>query len=254
MTDNPYASPGPENNPTPLKARWRFGLFHLLSIVVIGGVGFALLLPAQRRARPAAKRTQCKNNIKQIGLALHNYHDHYGTFPPAYTVDADGKRLHSWRTLILPYLDQTPLYNKIDLSKAWDDPVNMAEFDQAHVHAYRCPSSPGPSTHTSYMVPIGAHTCFPGAVSKSMSEITDGTSNSVMVIEVDSEKSVPWMSPTDVDEQFLLSLGPKSKVSHTGGLNTLLADGSVRFLSFNLDQNVRRALMTIDAGDTVGDF
>jgi prepilin-type processing-associated H-X9-DG protein len=76
----------------------------------------------------------------------------------------------------------------------------------------------------------------------------------MMVVEVDSEKSVPWMSPMDVDEQFILSVGPKSKVSHTGGLHALLADGSVRFISSNLDQKVRRALMTIDVGDTVGEF
>jgi prepilin-type processing-associated H-X9-DG protein len=253
MTDNPYASPGPENNPAPLKTQWKFGLFHLLSIVVIGGVAFVLLLPVQRNVPRAAKRTQCKNNIKQIGLALHNYHDHYGTFPPAYTVDSNGKRLHSWRTLILPYLDQGELFKRIDLAKAWDDPVN-AEAAKTVLHFYHCPSAPGPNTHTSYMVPIGTHTCFPGATSKSISEITDGTSNSVVVVEVDAEKSVPWMSPTDVDEQFLLSLGPKSKASHTGGLNTLLADGSVRFLSFNLDEKVRRALMTIDVGDTVGEF
>jgi prepilin-type processing-associated H-X9-DG protein len=253
MTDNPYASPSPENNPAPLKARWKFGLFHLLSIVVIGGLGFALLIPAPTRSRVAARRTQCKNNIKQIGLALHNYHDHYGTFPPAYTVDSSGKRLHSWRTLILPYLDQGELFKKIDLAKAWDDPAN-AEAAKTPLYMYHCPSVPGPNNHTSYVVVVGADTCFPGAVSKSIPEITDGTSNSVMVVEVEAEKSVPWMSPVDVDEQFLLSLGPKSKVSHTGGLNTLLADGSVRFVSFNLDQKVRRALMTIDAGDIVGDF
>jgi hypothetical protein len=253
MSENPYASPAPENNPAPLKVRWKFSLFHLLSAIAIGCVAIALLLPAPRRGREAARRTQCKNNLKQIGLALHNYHEHYGAFPPAYTVDADGKRLHSWRTLILPYVDQAELFNKIDLSKAWDDPVN-AEAAKTQLHAYHCPSAPGPSTHTSYVAIVGADTCFPGAVSKSISGITDGTSNTMLVVEVDPEKSVPWMSPTDVDEQFFLSVGPKSKVSHSGGLHTLLADGSVRFLSYNLDGKVRHALMTIDAGDTLGEF
>ncbi|MDB5343087.1 MAG: hypothetical protein JWP89_1464 [Schlesneria sp.] len=253
MTDNPYASPGPENNPAPLKARWKFGLFHLLSIVVIGGLGIALLIPAPTRSRVAARRTQCKNNLKQIGLALHNYHEHYGTFPPAYTVDSNGTRLHSWRTLILPYVDQTELFNKIDLSKAWDDPVN-AEAAETPLYMYHCPSAPGPNNHTSYVVVVGADTCFPGAGSKTLSEITDGTANTMMVVEVDSEKSAPWMSPMDADEQFILSVGPKSKVSHTGGLHALLADGSVRFISSNIDVKTRHSLMTIDAGDTVGDF
>ncbi len=253
MTDNPYASPGPENNPTPLKSRWKLGLLSVLSIAAIGCVAFALLLPAQRRVRPAAKRTQCKNNIKQIGLALHNYHEHYGTFPPAYTVDSNGKRLHSWRTLILPYVDQGELFNKIDLSKAWDDPVN-AEAAKTELYVYHCPSAPGPNNHTSYVVIVGANTCFPGAGSKTLSEITDGTANTMMVVEVGSEKSAPWMAPMDVDEQFILSVGPKSKVSHTGGLHALLADGSVRFVSSSVDVKTRHSLMTIDAGDAVGEF
>jgi type II secretory pathway pseudopilin PulG len=157
MTDNPYASPSPENNPASLKTQWKFGLFHLLSIVVIGGLGIALLIPAPTRSRVAARRTQCKNNLKQIGLALHNYHEHYGTFPPAYTVDSKGTRLHSWRTLILPYVDQTELFNKIDLSKAWDDPVN-AEAAKTELYAYHCPSAPGANNHTSYVVVVGTDT------------------------------------------------------------------------------------------------
>jgi hypothetical protein len=253
MTDNPYASPNSENKPAPLKTGSKFNLLHLLWIVPVGLVVIALFIPLPRRAGEAARRTQCKNNLKQIGLALYNYHDIYGAFPPAYTVDSNGKRLHSWRTLILPFIDQVPLHQKIDLTKAWDDPVN-AEAAKTPLHVYHCPSAPGPSTHTSYVVITGADTCFPGAVSKALSEITDGTANTMMAIEVDSERFVPWMSPTDVDEHFFLNVGPKSKTSHAGGLHTLMADGQVRFLSYNLDVKTRRALMTTDAGDTVGEF
>jgi hypothetical protein len=253
MTDNPYASPSPENNPAPLKSGQKFSLIHLLWIVPVGLVVIALFIPAPRRGREASRRTQCKNNLKQIGLALHNYHDIYGAFPPAYTVDSTGKRVHSWRTLILPFVDQAPLYEKIDLSKAWDDPVN-ADAAKAQVHAYHCPTAPGPNINTSYMVIIGVDTCFPGAVSRTLGEVKDGAANTMMVVEVDSEKSIPWMSPMDVDEQFILSVVPKSKSSHVGGLHALLADGTVRFISSNLDVKTRHSLMTIDAGDTVGDF
>ena len=85
-------------------------------VMLIGLVAVALLLPSVRRAREPARRSQCKNNLKQIWLALHNYHDEYQAFPPAYTVDAEGQPLHSWRTLILPYMDQKPLYDKLDLT------------------------------------------------------------------------------------------------------------------------------------------
>ena len=85
-----------------------------------------LLLPAVQAAREAARRMSCSNNIKQIGLAMQNYHTAYGTLPPAYTVDAQGRPLHSWRTLILPFIEQQALYGEIDLSKPWNDPVTTS--------------------------------------------------------------------------------------------------------------------------------
>ena len=101
---------------------------YLVVLAIIVVLIALLLPPASRSGRGEARRSQCKNNLKQIGLALHNYHDIYHVFPPAYTVDGNGKPLHSWRTLILPYLDQAPLYLKIDLSKPWDDPANAESF------------------------------------------------------------------------------------------------------------------------------
>ncbi len=77
----------------------------------------ALMIPAVSEGHKAARRMQCSNNLKQIGLAFHNYHSAYGSLPPAYTVDADGNRLHSWRTLILPFIDQSALVQQIDLNK-----------------------------------------------------------------------------------------------------------------------------------------
>ncbi|MEL7264459.1 MAG: DUF1559 domain-containing protein [Planctomycetota bacterium] len=70
----------------------------------------------------------CSNNVKQIGLGLANYHASWNSFPPAYTVDANGNRLHSWRTLILPYVEQQPLYDRIDLTKPWDDPAHASQL------------------------------------------------------------------------------------------------------------------------------
>lgn len=93
----------PANTPT---HRHGFSVIKICLAIAIVAISVALFLPATRNVRPAAYRSQCKNNLKQIGLALHNYHDEYQAFPPAYTVDADGKPLHSWRTLILPYMEQ----------------------------------------------------------------------------------------------------------------------------------------------------
>lgn len=253
MIDNPDAGPEFSSVPPEAKRSLTFKLVEVLGVCAIIGVAIAFFLPATRRARPAARRTQCKMNLKQIGLALHNYHDAYGAFPPAYTVDANGKPLHSWRTLLLPFLDRGDLYKKIDFSKPWDDPAN-AEVARASIPEFNCPSSAAPRDHTSYVAVIGPHSCLRPQKSASIQEITDGTGNTMMVIEVAAEQSVPWISPQDTDESSFLSLGPKSKTSHTGGLHVLLADGAARFLSAALEASFRRALISIDGNDSPGEW
>src|SRR5438105_1376638 len=84
----------------------------------------ALLLPLVSSARPAARRNACGNNMKQIELALLNYHDANKSFPPAYVADAEGKPMHSWRVLILPYLERNDLYQQYDFNEPWNGPHN----------------------------------------------------------------------------------------------------------------------------------
>ena len=87
-----------------------------------------------------AARSQCINNLKQIGLAMHNYHAMHKTFPPAYTVDKAGKPLLSWRVLILPYLEQDALYKEFHLDEPWDSEHNRALIDRMPA-TYRCPDA-----------------------------------------------------------------------------------------------------------------
>ena len=96
----------------------------LASLFVCGGILVALLLPAVQAAREAARRAQSSNNLRQIGIALHNYHDTYKSFPPAVVTDAEGKPLYSGRVLLLPFLEQKALYDGFDLSQAWDSAEN----------------------------------------------------------------------------------------------------------------------------------
>lgn len=217
----------------------------LMALVVVSA---AFLLPVTRGVSPAARRSQCNNNLKQIALALHKYVDAHHALPPAYTVDANGKPLHSWRTLILPYLDQKALYDKIDLTKAWDDPVNADAF-KSNVWAYRCPSADGPENHTTYLAVLTSQSCFRPTEPRPLSEITDGTENTLMLVEVDTEHAVPWMAPRDADEALFLALGPTSKHAHTGGMHAALVDGRVVFLNANTPSKVRSALISIAGGD-----
>ncbi len=251
---DPELNPG---NDTPQPTR-RFGCTFWLILAGMGFVGVLFLLSEVfRDSHPATRRLACKGNLKQIGLALLNYHDDFDAFPPAYTVDVNGKPLHSWRTLILPYLDQLPLYNSIDLTKPWDDPVN-SEFRELSLPVYRCPSLPSrdcPTNHTNYLASVAPNGFFRPTEPRQQSEITDGLANTLAVVEVPFDHSVPWMSPQDADEALvLLSIGPNPKLVHTGGQHSLLGDGAVRFLSEKLPTATRRALISIDGGDDAHGF
>lgn len=232
-------------------------LVRLVLVIAMIAVLVSFMMPVEKVPRPAARRSQCKNNLKQIAIALHNYHDRYHALPPAYTVDADGKPLHSWRTLILPYMDQQVLYDKIDLTKPWDDPEN-AEALKNHVYGiYFCPSSTNPPDrvmHTTYLAVVTPESCIQPSKSRKLSEITDKHSETLMVIEVDSEHSVPWMAPLDADTASFLAIGPKSKLVHTGGFHAACVDGTIRFLNAEVPAMMRRALISIAGNEELSDF
>jgi prepilin-type processing-associated H-X9-DG protein len=222
----------------------------LFGMLVCGGILVALLLPAIQSAREAARRAQCSNHLKQIALAFHNYHDVYGTFPPAYIPDEDGQPKHSWRVLILPFLEQSYIYDQYDFDEPWNSPNNLAVTNQA-VPVYVCPSNPAGSpgsTETNYMVITGPNTVFDGGKACKIREILDGTSNTLMVVEV-SGTQVNWAEPKDLDASTITyplgSPGGNSPSSrHPGGLMAAMCDGSVRFISDSTAPQTFDALMT----------
>ena len=220
--------------------KWIAGVCTGLGIIA---VLFSLTVPVTR-SRESSRRSQCSNNLKQLGLALHNYHDAYQAFPPAYTVDADGRRLHSWRTLLLPLLDQKPLYDTIDLSKPWDDPAN-AQAAQAQPSVFRCPEADCPENHATYLAMIASDGCLRPGASANLSEITDGTSNTILVIEVPSAHAVHWMAPIDAYESLVTGFGPETQLNHRNGLFVLCGDGSVRFVPLETPAAEWRALTSI---------
>ncbi len=223
MTIHPKSSPV---NTTSAQKKG-LSLIEILVVISILAVLVALLLPAQQRGREPARRAQCRNNLKQIALALHNYESDYKSLPPAFTVDASGKPLHSWRTLILPYIDQAALFKQIDLSKPWDDPANAAAYKTV-VPTFRCYSSAGPPSHTTYMAVVTPNSCLRPAEPRSFSDITDNHGETLMVIEVNHDHVVHWMSPTDADESLILGLGPETKQAHVGGVNPVFTIGLVK--------------------------
>ena len=253
MHDNPYEIPHSEDVLTVARPAGFTTATKVLLLLGILVVGAQFLLPNLQRGRGVAHRVQCCHNLRQIGLALHNYHDAYKCFPPAYTVDESGRPLHSWRTLLLPYLEQQALYSTIDLSRPWNDPVNKTAMETS-LPCYRCPASDTTASHTSYLGIYGEHYFFAGDVSRCLSDTKDGAMKTLMVVEVPKALSIPWMSPQDANEQLMTQIRKPEEQSHAGGFQAVLADGSVRFLSSNIDEAVFQSLLTIDPGDIVGEF
>jgi prepilin-type processing-associated H-X9-DG protein len=223
--------------------------------IVLGGIGclftIALIMPATRSAREAGRRSQCINNLKQIGLAFENYHSAYGSLPAAAITDENGRPLLSWRVAILPYLESNTLYSKFHLDEPWDSPHNLSLLG-AMPHVYTCPSDstlkPG---MTGYQVVIGSSTAFtPDFKPVTFPEITDGLSRTVVVGE--SRQSVPWTKPEDVRFDMAISLtGLGSHHGyHNNGFNVLFADGVVRFVSSPIAPSTLRAIITRNGNET----
>lgn len=321
-----------------------FTLIELLVVIAIIAVLIALLLPAVQQAREAARRSQCKNNLKQIGLALHNYHDTHSCFPPGSY--GDQQRNPNWRLHIFPGLEQTALYNKLDFTSfsrsflgSSTSTVNQQTLSGVKIGVYICPSSPldpngtvepqGVYNAARIQVPmyvgvsgasIGTAPEFPAGtlvgleVTKyssnmytnnglfrwnqitRMRDITDGTSNTIAVAEQSgtvagkdirsgyyggytgstfstavspssTSSASDWWGSGLSSLRYVInakasdtgsSTGYKANTVwnsyHTGGIQVMMADGSVRFITDNIHMNTLRALAACNDGQTIGEF
>ncbi|MFH5806120.1 DUF1559 domain-containing protein [Alienimonas sp. DA493] len=216
----------------------------------------ALILPAIQSARAAARRTQSQNNLKQIALAMHNYHDVYKRFPPAVVVENGVKR--SWRVELLPFLEHADLYEAYDKTKPWDDPANAAVLARTP-DVYRHPADDRGKPFTSYVAPIGAAggppslwtaQAAPQDGGTGFRDVTDGTSNTIMVLETKTE--IPWTKPEDVTVDLSKSVDPTPFGGwHRGGFNAAFTDGAVRFLSERIDATLFKNVLTRAGGEVI---
>jgi len=311
-----------------------FTLIELLVVIAIIAVLVAILLPAVQQAREAARRSQCQNNLKQFGVALHSYHEAHGIFPQAkvYGTESQGSPWitgsgWSWRVMLLPYMDQTGLYNQIDMSEWIQTRTGnntLALVRAKEIPGFFCPSDPTDRVRagyaaTNYAAMAGAAVGtalvpFQGACGmaglptmadnsgglsfrgRRIGDFLDGTSSTLLVGEVYRNKSfynlcgnadISWSSTTApnqgrchrwVEESGWCSAdtsrGPNNALrdevdwadqiaaggrpgarpvssTHTGGAGVLLADGSVKFASNEVDITMWRAMGSAAGMDVV---
>jgi len=306
-----------------------FTLVELLVVIAIIGILVGLLLPAVQAAREAARRMQCSNNLKQIGLGLHNYESTYKSFPIGNVVRVNVNPPRgdgwTWHARILPYLEQTPLYNQVSRVMGTDIGTSTSAEQvlagrTTRLTVFQCPSHPDGVSNPSkggyqlstYNGVCGTTTFNNDQVDEAtdigyrangiffmnsrirFADIIDGTSNTFLVAEVQDElKGAPNSNrmtgsdrkynfssgsdgnpPTDISE-YLIGMETDDPINantrdanghfnndgeyagsyHTGGAQFVLADGSVRFISQNINMTTYRALATRAGSEVInGDF
>ena len=236
-----------------LKHRYQLSLYGVMILVLAS----SLLIAVYREtvgipASQARDLTKCRVNLHEIGIALRQYHEDFGRFPPAIVTDRTGTPLHSWRVLLLPYLGQRELYSRYHFDEPWNGPTNRT-LGAKMPDVYGCPSAhQSPSTGmTSYLAMSGPGTAFPDGGSSSMTQFGDGLSQSLLLVE-STERRVPWMAPLDLkisEEETRNEIHPDGESPHRSGRHVLFASGDVHLMHQGDFSHSRRQLATIDGKD-----
>lgn len=194
----------------------------------------------------AAARQKSFNNLRQLAIAFHNYNDTYGHLPPATVVSKDGKPLYSWRVAILPFIEEDNLYKQFKLDEPWDSANNKKLLD--HMPKVYAPvvGKPKEKNTTHYQVVVGGEAMFQGQKKTRLVDVTDGLSNTLMIVE--AEEPVPWSKPADLTYDPKKPL-PKFGGLFEGGFSAVFGDGSVKFIKTDNDEQLLRAVITRSLGE-----
>jgi prepilin-type processing-associated H-X9-DG protein len=199
--------------------------------------------------RQSASRLQSANNLKQLALALLNYHDTNGAYPANAIYDKDGKALLSWRVVILPFVEQNNLYSQFNLEEAWDSPRNKRLLARMPAVFKASTSKTKHPNGTFYQGFHGKGAFFEGKTGINIASITDGTSNTIAVVEAAND--VPWTKPEDLPFVPGKPLPKLGGVFPGQGFNAAFADGSVRFIRSTFKESSLVKMITRNGGEVL---
>jgi prepilin-type processing-associated H-X9-DG protein len=200
------------------------------------------------RVREASARIQGANQLKQIGLAMHNYHDVFAAFPASAIYDKAGRPLLSWRVQLLPYLDEEKLYKEFHLDEPWDSEHNKKLLEKIPEVFAPQKGQTSEKYTTFYQGFVGPDAFFEGKRGIRIASITDGTSNTLMIVE--AANAVPWTKPDDLPYNPKKPL-PKLGGHFKGGFNALFCDGSVHFIKDSIAKETLHLLIQRSDGQVI---
>ena len=225
------------------------GVLGVCLLVCCGG-GFMLYRFGSTQVKTAQTRAQAINHLKMIGVALHNYHDTYGSFPPAVVSDADGKPLYSGRVLLLPFLEQGNIYQQFDKEKAWDSPENSALTSRPVIPFQDPANANGSPVRCDLVFVTGSGTAFDGKKGTKIHDMRDGSSNTLMVICSDKGPA-NWAEPTDWNVDSVAPPTPGANNPAQDKILVLFGDASVRIMRGDYFRQNMRALVSRNGGEVM---
>lgn len=209
----------------------------------------ASLVPAYRKASDLVQRSVCSAHLSQVRYALRSYHAEFDCFPPAYVVDASGQPAHSWRVLILPYMNEEALYRQYHFDEPWDGPRNR-QLLAMRPALFGCPDQ-APGTHTSYLAVVSPNSVWPGASSWDSAHLANARPSALMLVETASQ-SIPWTKPQDLDVatmSYQINSGSGIGSVHYGGASAITLERRTQFLSNGTSPQELREMLTIGHSD-----
>jgi hypothetical protein len=249
-----------ENQPEQPSATRRGRIWkNLIAFGVVLIILGMLFWPAMNATRSGPPHP-CRSALRTIANAMLVYHEKYGCFPPAYIADKEGRPMHSWRVLLLPFMDAQALYDRYRFDEPWDSPHNLALAESVPVGrdknypVFHCPQDRDSNkSDTSYVMVVGSQTISDGPTSTRISDFTDGLTNTIVIVEM-SESGIHWMEPRDLrfDGMSFKINDPEGRgirSKHPGGANVSAGDASVHWIQENIDAKILKGLLTRNGGE-----